>query len=87
MLNLLVQLATLINGLMFNFLAPAVYGLAGYGEFIALNALVFLVHRSLTIISEPLIRFTEPSQLIYSSFLLNGNNGRKSVNFIHIWAF
>lgn len=72
MLNVLVQLFTLIYGLMINFLLPATYGLAIYGEFIALNAMVFLVHRSMTIISEPLIRFTSAETLIYSSLALNG---------------
>ena len=72
MLNALVQVLTLVYGLSINFLTPAVYGLAGYGEFIALNALVFLVHRSLTIICEPLIRFTDAKSLIYSALMLNG---------------
>lgn len=72
MLNALVQVLTLFYGLSINFLAPAVYGLAGYGEFIALNALVYFIHRSLTIICEPLIRFTDAKALIYSALVLNG---------------
>jgi hypothetical protein len=72
MLNALIQLVTLLNGLMFNFLAPAVYGMGAYGEFIALNAWVFLVHKSMTIISEPLIRFTTDVTLIYGALSING---------------
>ena len=71
MLNALVQLCTLANGLMVNFLAPAVYGLSAYGEFIALNATVFLVHRSVTILSEPLIRFTSAKLVLINSLVLN----------------
>ena len=71
MLNLFVQIATLANALLFSFLAPATYGLALYGEFIGINAMVFLVHRSFSIISEPLIRYAGAGTLIYSILLLS----------------
>lgn len=71
MLNLLVQITTLGNALLFSFLAPAAYGLALYGEFIGLNAVVFLLHRAFGIISEPLIRFAGAGKLIYSVLLLS----------------
>jgi hypothetical protein len=70
-LNLLVQLVTLLNGVMFNFVAPAAYGLSAYGEFIALNAAVFLIYKSMGIVSEPLIRFAKPETIIYPVLLLN----------------
>jgi hypothetical protein len=71
MLNLLIQLSTLMYGVVFNFLAPAVFGLTVYGEFVAHNAVVFLVHRAMTIISEPLIRFATPQRLLVNSLVLN----------------
>jgi hypothetical protein len=71
MLNALVQLSTLMYGAVFNFLAPAVFGLTVYGEFIAHNAAVFLLHRAMTIISEPLIRFATPQSLLVHSMVLN----------------
>lgn len=72
MLNALIQLSTLVYGLAINFLAPMVYGLTAYGEFIAENAVVFLIHRAMSIISEPLIRFTRPNLLLANSLVLNG---------------
>lgn len=71
MLNAVVQIFTLANALLLNFLAPMVYGLAAYGEFIALNATVFLVHRMVSIVGEPLIRFTSPDMLIYSAVAIS----------------
>jgi hypothetical protein len=63
--NALVQLVTLLNGLLLNFLAPAIYGLHDFGEFIAANAMVFLVYKCVVIISEPLIRLSKPSHLLF----------------------
>jgi hypothetical protein len=44
---------------------------ATYGEFIAANALVLLLHRLSDIIIEPLVRFTDRTQLIFISLLFN----------------
>lgn len=71
MLNALIQLSTFAYGLVFNFLAPGVYGLDAYGEFIAHNAVIFLLYRAMSIIREPLIRFTSPPLLLVNSLTLN----------------
>jgi hypothetical protein len=63
--NALVQLVTLLNGLLLNFLTPMVYGLHTFGEFIATNAMVFLVYKCVVIISEPLIRLSKPTYLLF----------------------
>jgi len=72
MVNALVQLMTLLNGLLLNFLAPAVYGLHDFGEFIAANAMVFLVYKCVVIISEPLIRLSKPEHLLFILLTLSG---------------
>ena len=71
MLNALIQFSTFAYGLVFNFLLPYVYGLDAYGQFIADNAVIFLLYRAMTIIREPLIRFTSPPLLLASSLTLN----------------
>lgn len=72
MLNLLVQVATLLKGLMMNFLFPGLYGLESYGSFIQTNALLFLLHKTISIVSEPLIHFSEPRRIFCTSLALNG---------------
>lgn len=71
MLNLMIQVSMLMSGLLINFITPMVFGISAYGEFIAANALVFLIHKTIDIISEPLIRFTEPAHLIFVSLVFN----------------
>lgn len=71
MLNLAIQLSMLASGLLVNFITPAVFGVAAYGQFIAANALVFLIHKTVDIISEPLITFTAHAHLIFVSLTLN----------------
>lgn len=61
----------LSSGLIANFLLPAVYGITTYGEFIVFNAVLFVVHKTMSIVSEPLIRFHQPDQVLYGSLLLN----------------
>lgn len=61
----------LLSGLLVNFITPAVFGITAYGEFIAANALVFLLHKTIDIISEPLIRFTRHGHLIFVSLAFN----------------
>lgn len=61
----------LSSGLIANFLLPAVYGIQTYGEFIVFNAIVFVLHKTMSIISEPLIHYHQANQLFYSSLLLN----------------
>lgn len=61
----------LLSGLLINFITPAFFGITAYGEFIAANALVFLIHKTIDIISEPLIRFTRHAHLIFVSLALN----------------
>lgn len=71
MLNIIIQIMALSSGLIANFLLPAVYGIQAYGEFIVFNAIVFVLHKTMSIISEPLIHFHKANQLFYSSLLLN----------------
>jgi hypothetical protein len=71
MLNLAIQFVTILNGLLFNFATPAVFGVAAYGEFIAANAAVFLIAKTLDIVTEPLIRFTEHRHLLIVSLVLS----------------
>ena len=71
MLNALIQLSTFVYGMVFNFLLPYVYGLDAYGEFVASNAVIFLLYRAMAIIREPLIRFTSPPLLLANSLTLN----------------
>jgi hypothetical protein len=71
MLNALIQLSTFAYGMVFNFLLPYIYGLDAYGEFVAQNAVIFLLYRAMAIIREPLIRFTSPPLLLANSLTLN----------------
>ena len=55
MINILIQLFTLISGLLINFFIPLLFGFEQYGLFIKGNILVFFFHKFLDIVSEPLI--------------------------------
>lgn len=59
MANLLIQVLTLISGLVVNFVIPGLYGLDAYGEFIKANVLVFLFQKLLDIINEQLLGSVE----------------------------
>lgn len=72
MLNALIQLGTLVFGVMINFVAPMAYGLEQYGSFVAQNAWVLLLYRVMFIIGEPLIRFEQARRILASSLVLNG---------------
>lgn len=72
MLNLAIQLSTLLSGLLINFVTPAVFGLTAYGEFIAANALIFLIHKTVDIAIDPLIKFAENNHhVLFISLVLN----------------
>lgn len=54
-INVAIQLLTLLCGLLVNFLVPFVYGLEAYGAFIQANILVFVFQKLVDIVNEPLI--------------------------------
>ncbi|MEB0199314.1 hypothetical protein QN415_19170, partial [Pseudomonas sp. 5S4] len=68
MVNLLIQVLTLISGLVVNFVIPGLYGLDAYGEFIKANVLVFLFQKLLDIINEQLLGSVE-AQYIFAMSL------------------
>lgn len=52
MINVAIQVLTLLNGLLVNLGVPIAYGLHDYGMFLSANILVFLFQRMLSIIAE-----------------------------------
>lgn len=71
MINLSIHITLLVSGLLVNFITPAVFGVTRYGEFIAANAVVLLLHRVADIVIEPLVRYTDKAQVIFISLLFN----------------
>lgn len=55
MLNIVIQLLSLLSGLLVNFGVPALYGLESYGLFIKANILVFVAQKIVDIVNEPLL--------------------------------
>lgn len=63
MLNISIQILTLLSGLLINFLIPVLFGIEEYGIFIKANILVFLFQKLMDVISEPLISNVDKNQL------------------------
>lgn len=63
MINVAIQLLTLLAGLLVNFVIPALYGLEAYGAFIQANILVFVFQKLTDIVNEPLISQVEAAQV------------------------
>ncbi|MGY2292948.1 hypothetical protein ACW9H6_24760 [Pseudomonas sp. SDO528_S397] len=70
MINLLIQILTLISGLVVNFVIPGLYGLEAYGIFIKANILVFLFQKLLDIINEQLIANIEAKYIFVTSIFM-----------------
>lgn len=70
MVNLLIQVLTLISGLVVNFVIPGLYGLEAYGAFIKANILVFLFQKLLDIINEQLIASVEAEYILVTSLFM-----------------
>lgn len=70
MVNLLIQVLTLISGLVVNFVIPGLYGLDAYGEFIKANVLVFLFQKLLDIINEQLLGSVEAKYIFAMSLCM-----------------
>lgn len=70
MVNLLIQVLTLISGLIVNFVIPGLYGLEAYGAFIKANVLVFLFQKLLDIINEQLIASIEAKYILATSLFM-----------------
>ena len=63
MINVLIQVFSLLNGLLVNFVIPALYGLEVYGAFIQAQILVFVFQKLTDIVNEPLISVADPPQV------------------------
>ena len=70
MVNLLIQVLTLISGLVVNFVIPGLYGLDAYGAFIKANVLVFLFQKLLDIVNEQLIASVEAEYILVTSLFM-----------------
>jgi hypothetical protein len=70
MVNLLIQVLTLISGLVVNFVIPGLYGLDAYGGFIKANVLVFLFQKLLDIINEQLLGSVEAKYILAMSLCM-----------------
>lgn len=70
MTNLLIQVLTLVSGLVVNFVIPGLYGLEAYGEFIKANILVFLFQKLLDIVNEQLIATVEVEYILVTSLFM-----------------
>ncbi|MGU3309314.1 hypothetical protein ACLBW8_24010 [Pseudomonas sp. M5A4_2d] len=70
MVNLLIQVLTLISGLVVNFVIPGLYGLEAYGAFIKANVLVFLFQKLLDIVNEQLIASVEAEYILMTSLFI-----------------
>lgn len=70
MVNLLIQVLTLISGLVVNFVIPGLYGLEAYGAFIKANVLVFLFQKLLDIVNEQLIASVEAEYILVTSLFM-----------------
>lgn len=72
MVNLLIQVLTLVSGLVVNFVIPGLYGLDAYGEFIKTNVLVFLFQKLLDIVNEQLLASVEAEYIFVTSLFMAG---------------
>lgn len=70
MINLVIQVLTLISGLVVNFVIPGLYGLDAYGEFIKANVLVFLFQKLLDIVNEQLIATVQAKHIFVTSLFM-----------------
>jgi hypothetical protein len=68
----IIQLLTLLSALAINFLIPITYGIEVYGSFIQTNILVFVCHKFIDIINEPLISSMNPKYIFASSLFCSG---------------
>ncbi|MFE2008533.1 hypothetical protein ACFW6U_24480 [Pseudomonas guariconensis] len=71
MVGVLVQVLSLLSGLMVNFLTPLIYGVEQYGLFIKLNILVYVFHRFSDITSESLIAMGDHGSVFLQSMVVN----------------
>jgi|GEM_PF-6074631 len=67
MLNILIQILTLLYTVIFSFGVPYIFGLDNYGEFIITNAAAFLIHRTLSIAAEPIMGMVTPKEVFFSA--------------------
>lgn len=72
MIGVLVQVFSLLSGLMINFFTPIIYGIEQYGLFIKLNILVYVFHRFSDITSESLIAMAGQGSVFFQSLVVNG---------------
>jgi len=71
-INVAIQILTLLSGMLVNFVVPALYGLESYGDFIKANILVFVFHKLSDIVNEPLISHVEGRYVFATSLLMGG---------------
>lgn len=71
MIAVLVQVLSLVSGLMVNFLTPLIFGIEQYGLFIKVNILVYVFHRFSDISSESLIALNVEGSIFLQSLVFN----------------
>lgn len=71
MIGVLVQVLSLVSGLMVNFLTPLIFGIEQYGLFIKANILVYVFHRFSDVSSESLIALNSEGSIFLQSLIFN----------------
>ena len=71
MIGLLVQVLSLLSGLMVNFLTPLIFGVTEFGFFIKANILVYVFHRFSDVSSESLIALNAKGSIFLQSLVFN----------------
>lgn len=70
-LNIVVQSLTLVNGLLVNFLFPALFGLKPYGELLQALLGTFVIHRLIDTMAEPLIGLCDGNTILPTALTIN----------------
>lgn len=71
MIGVLVQVLSLVSGLMVNFLTPLLFGIEQYGVFVKANILVYVFHRFSDVSSESLIALNSDGSIFLQSLIFN----------------